>query len=391
MVWDARPARLASSEVQHVLSLEGLSRRFQRVLRADPLRLRLDFSDTRLAKRHLAWLALPSWKDRVEALTLYNWPAPASEERSRNFLDPSLCTHGDVVSPLLAVLRASQRASLRQLLGMPLSLDGVPERLPDNVDVDSEVDSSAPLVDLSMFLVTELGVPSGTCDCFVYGNLPQTLVTLLCRGSYACNFAGHWVPCPAALAAARLPSLSNVHLFDSNLVVSTSECFPALTGWHAAIETDRFVLQFNSDLVDMPGSLFPGAREVRIDTRRMEIQHNDDEGDLMDVDVAEAAEAIVDAIADMLCPPCLERMEIKSGSEFPCIWILENGDTPLANRRVWQWVMGKLIRAHMSQFAFEVHDGLQKEVAWRRLPAPGTPEHDAASALTAKALEWASA
>jgi len=134
-------------EVQHALLLEGLSRRFTRVLRADPLRLRLDFSDTRLARRHLAWLALPSWTDRVEALTLYNWPAPASEERSRNFLDPSLCTHSDVVSPLLAVLRIFQRASLRQLLGMPLRQDGVPIPIPvpDNSDEDSDSDVSEPL------------------------------------------------------------------------------------------------------------------------------------------------------------------------------------------------------------------------------------------------------
>ncbi len=64
---------------------------------------------------------------------------------------------------------------------------------------------------------------------------------------------------------------------------------------------------------------------------------------------------------------------------------------PGANRRVWQWLMGKLIRAHGSQFAFEVRDGQQTEAAWWRLPAPGTPEYDAVSVLTADALEWASA
>ncbi len=388
MVWDARPARLASLEVQHALSLEGLSRRFRRVLRADPLRLRLDFSDTRLARRHLAWLALPSWTNRVEALTLYNWPAPASEERSRTFLDPSLCTHGDVVSPLLAVLRAFQCASLRQLLGMPLRQDGVPvpKRMPDIDDVDSSRDVSVPLVDLSMFRLTELGVPSSSVDhYFAYDKLPQTLVSLLYRGSYECSFACRWVPRAAALEAARLPCLSNMHLSGSNLVVFSLNCFPAATGWRAAIEADRLVLVVDSGSVDMPGSMFPGAREVRIDARRVEIQHMTEGGN---VAVAAPAEAVLDAVASMLCPPCLERMEIKSGSEFPSIWVLENSHMPLTNRRAWQWVMMELVRAHMFQFAFEVQDGAQKEVGWWRLPAPGTPERDAACMQTAKVLEW---
>jgi hypothetical protein len=227
--WDARPARLAGAEVQHALSLERLSKRFQRVLRADPLRLRLDFSDTRLAQRHLDWLAAPSWADRVEALTLYNWPAPAGEERSRNFLDPSLCTDGDVVSPLLAVLRAGQRASLRQLLGMPLRLDGVPipMRIPDNFDgEDSDSQLPVPLVDLSMFCLKQLGVPSGFGNGFVYGNLPQTLVTLLYRGSYRASSVCRWVPCAAAHAAARLPCLSSVHLSGSTLVVVAPHLLP---------------------------------------------------------------------------------------------------------------------------------------------------------------------
>jgi len=107
--------------------------------------------------------------------------------------------------------------------------------------------------------------------------------------------------------------------------------------------------------------------------------------------VGEPAEAIMDTFVGMLCPPCLERMEIKSGNEFPMIWLLEEMGMPGAYRRVWQWLMGKLIRAHGSQFAFEVRDGQQKEAAWWRLPAPGTPEYDAASVLTADALEWASA
>ena len=101
------------------------------------------------------------------------------------------------------------------------------------------------------------------------------------------------------------------------------------------------------------------------------------------------AEAVVDAVADMLCPPCLERMVIKSGPQFLGIVALGIFDASFGNRRVWQWVMRKLIHAHMGQFAFEVHDGEQKEVAWWRLPALGTREHDAASLLTEETLAWA--
>ena len=122
-----------------------------------------------------------------------------------------------------------------------------------------------------------------------------------------------------------------------------------------------------------------------IDARRVIFCHTDDAG------LGTGGVSVVNALADTLCPPCLERMVIKSGSEFPSIWVLENSDLPLTNRRIWQWVMMELMRAHMFQFAFEVHDGPQKEVGWWRLPAPGTPEHDAARMLTVKAIEWVAA
>ena len=322
-----------------MLSLERLSKRFERVLRAEPLRLRLNFSDTRLVQRHLDWLAHPSWKDRVEALTLYNWPAPASEERSRNFLDPGLCTAGDAVSPLLAVLRASQRASLRELLGMPLRLDGVPipRWIPANFDDDTNSESQlpVPLVDLSMFCLKQLGVPSGYRNWFVCSNLPQTLVTLLYRGSYPASSVCDWEPCAAAHAAARLPCLSNIHLSGSTLVVFAPYSFPAVSGWHATIEAELLGLQVDSGSVDMPAGLFPGAREVRIDTRRVDVKHVNNEGG--DMVVGEPADAVMDALVDMLCPPGLERMDIKSGSEFPHVWLLEDvhAGVPGADRRVW--------------------------------------------------------
>ncbi len=179
IVWDARPASEASSEVQVALLLQSVSRRFQHVLRAHPLQLRLDFSNMQLAKRHLAWLALPAWKDHVTSLTLYNWPAPACEGRSRIFLEPGLCAGNDVASPLLTVLRANERGSLRQLLGMPLRLGGIMPP-PENTTVSRNQAlkslRSTLVVDLRAFHITHLGVVGGFGDIIEYNMLPQTVV-----------------------------------------------------------------------------------------------------------------------------------------------------------------------------------------------------------------------
>ena len=191
-MWDARPASEACSEVQLALSLRGVSRRFQQVLRAYPLLLRLDFSHTRLAERHLAWLTLPAWKDHVTSLTLYNWLAPACEARSRNFLHPGLCAENDVVSPLLTVLLANQRGSLRQLLGMPVRLCGVQEAAEPTPDIagmsceqiiESALLRVVPHVDLCAFHLTYLGVPVSYFEEIQFDKVPQTMVSLLYRAA----------------------------------------------------------------------------------------------------------------------------------------------------------------------------------------------------------------
>jgi hypothetical protein len=203
IVWDARPASEASFEVQLALSLQCLSRRFHQVLRAHPLPLRLDFSNTQLAERHLTWLELPTWKDHLTSLTLYNWPAPAREGCSRIFLAPGLCAESDVVSPLLTVLRANQRGSLRQLLGMPLRLGGV-MHLPANSGLSDDQFAKSlqntPSVDLSAFHLTHLGVSGGFSDYIEFDKLPQTMVSLVYRAACEEASMSFWQPCAAALA-----------------------------------------------------------------------------------------------------------------------------------------------------------------------------------------------
>jgi len=148
------------------------------------------------------------------------------------------------VSPLLAVLRANQRASLRQLLGMPLRLGGVaappPYDLPD--EQVQEALPCTPFVDLSAFRIEHLGVPGGLSNCIISDMLPRTLVSLTSRAAYALMRAHYWQPSSAASAALRLPSLASVHLRSGTVTVDPT-CFPVLAGWRADIDTDEVIVE----------------------------------------------------------------------------------------------------------------------------------------------------
>ncbi len=379
IVWDARPASEASSEVQLALSLQCVSRRFQQVLRAHPLQLRLDFSDRQLAERHLTWLALPAWKDHVASLSLYNWLAPACEGRSRNVLDPGLCAQSDVVSPLLTVLRANQRGSLRRLQGMPLRLGGV--RPPPDYSVMSrdqwESLPRMPLVDLSAFHLTHLGVSGGLCDDFELSKLPQTVVSLVYRAAYT-EADVRFSPSFAA-AEVQLPNLGGVSVDGGSPVIDLT-CSRALDGWHAKIEGKRvsMIVWSAGQFPTLSRSPLVGTREVRIDARCVTIRY---------MSCAGEEDIGLEAFLDLLYPPCLESMEIISGSEYPMIGKYPGEPIPNA----WRLLLRKMMSAYGSQFAFEIDDGPHKRAAWRRWPAPGTPEHDAACKLHKEARHWAAA
>jgi len=118
---------------------------------------------------------------------------------------------------------------------------------------------------------------------------------------------------------------------------------------------------------------------VCIDARRVIFCHTDDAG------LGTGGVSVVNALADTLCPPCLERMEIRSGSEWPSIPMLED---PYTARTVWQWLLFVLILARDSQYTFEICDGLEKRVSWRRLPVEGTAEHHDAKRSTLRVMLW---
>ncbi len=380
IVWDARSASEASSEVQLALSLLCLSRRFQRVLRAHPLQLRLDFSNTQLAERHLTWLALPAWTDHVTSLTLYSWLAPACEGHNRDLLDTGLCAENDVVSPLLTVLHANQHASLRQLLGMPLRLGGVhaepPPASPDDmlsmsIDLISDLEQYIRHVDLSAFNLTHLGVLGGFGDDIDFNELPQTLVSLAYRAAVREPHVRFSQLCGGGLA--------DVSVFGGPPVIDLT-CCRALDGWHAEVEGYRvliFVCSAGHFFPHGPSSTLIGMREVRIDARYITICY---------MSCAGEENLGFEVFLDLLCPPCLVGMEIISGRDFPSI-DLHRARIPGA----WRLIMRQMMYAHGSRFAFEIDDGRQKRAAWRRWPAPGTQEHDTARRLHEAAWTWAAA
>jgi len=309
IVWDARPASEASSEVQLALSLQCLSRRFQQVLlRAHPLPLRLDFSNMQLAERHLAWLALPAWKDHVASLTLYNWLAPACEGRSRMFLDPGLCTENDVVSPLLTVLHANQRGSLWQLLGMPLRLGGVcTEPPPDSSSMsdDQFVDflQRTPHVDLSALHLTHLGVSGGFDDDIEFNVLPQMMISLSYRAAYEEG--------DVSFSQSFGGALADVDVYGGSPAVFLT-CSQALDDWHASIEGESLVMNVWSadDCPHLPSSTSTGTTEVRIDARHITACYYPCAGE---------ENLGFEALLDVLCPPRLERVEVISGGDHPDI------------------------------------------------------------------------
>jgi hypothetical protein len=316
----------------------------------------------------------------LTSLTLYNWLAPACEGRSRNFLDPSLCAEDDMIPPLLTVLHANQRGSLRQLLGMPLRLGGVAEPPPDVLENrDQYIESllRTPHVDLSTFHLTHLGVSGGFNDTLKLDMLPQTMVSLQYTPAYGQASVRFSSPFAAAPALVQLPNRADIHVCGGSPAVDLIR-LQALDGWHAKIEGGIVVMSvLSAELFSvLPSRMFTGMKDVRINARNVTMCHYS----------RAREEPGFEALVDLLCPPCLDSMEIYSGTNYPTI-----GQYPglHAIPNAWRLMMQKMISGYGQRFAFEIDDGLQKRAAWRRWPAPGTREHHAACRLHEAAAAWA--
>jgi hypothetical protein len=155
----------------------------------------------------------------------------------------------------------------------------------------------------------------------------------------------------------------------------------AIDSWHAKMEGASVAMDvWDANLYPhRPSIPSTGMREVRILARFVAMCYHSCAGE----------ERIgPEALLDLLCPPCMESMEIRSGSDYPTIGQLP-GQHNIPN--AWRIVMRKMMHAYGSQFAFEVDDGPQKRAAWRRWPAQGTQEHDTACRLHEEARNWATA
>jgi len=317
----------------------------------------------------------------VTLLTLYNWRVPACEARSRNALDPGLCSKKDVISPLLTVLHANQHGSLRQLLGMPLRLAGVRmeplPQLPDDtssmsIDHMSDLLQYTPHVNLSALDLTHLGVSGGLGDNINFDELPQTLVSLSYRAAVTEANVGFSQPCTAAMA--------DVSAFGGSPAVDFTRS-GTLDSWHANVE-GRSV---HMDAVTGPHPILPcrtytGTRDVRIAARDVSMCHYSCAG--------EQKIGLEEAFLDLLCPPCMESMDIKSGRDYPTV-----GQSPGQHDipDAWRLLMRQMMSAYGSKYAFQIDDGAAKRAAWRRWPAPGTHEHGAARRQHEEAINWAHA
>ena len=401
--WSSRPKqRPASAEVRHVLQLQGVCRRFSRLLLEQPLLLELDFSNTLLGDRHLHWLASPAWANRVEALTLYGWEGQTChgkgcllEQVRRTGADPaSRQLHQgprqghDALLRLLRVL-ANQQGALQRLHGVP-SKHGYSTEWCGRVP---------PPVDLSMFKLTHAGI---TCTYFEtelkptqLPRLPPTLVSL----QYCINRADvsmfRGTPClpqcvsGTLLDAARvLPSLAHIS-FTGNLSGVDAEVLPADGVERITIATEHKLSMFTW-LHDREGlvrkSLFSKAQTVHLLARELELWPDGDDYEFESYDWAQFDVHDVDAMPRFFCPDTLNEAVIVTRSAFPVYKVFGGVD-------LWGWrlVMRILIAARASLFAFEVRDDAgDKCVAWRRWPPQGTPAHEAAARLHAEAVRWAS-
>jgi len=182
-----------------------------------------------------------------------------------------------------------------------------------------------------------------------------------------------------AQALVQLPCLEDVYVSGGMVVDLTSP--QALDGGHAKIEGLSVVIDVWSAGLHpyRPRNTFTGTREVRIDATYIR---------MCNFICAGENSLDLEAFFELLCPPCLETMEIISGCHFPRLRH-HPGQNEIPN--AWRLVMGKMMAAYGSKFAFQVEDGVPKRTAWRRWPTPGTREHDAACRLHKDAKIWAAA
>ncbi len=362
-VWADRPPRPARKEVRGAADLASVCRRWRELLRAPPLPLALDFSARCLSGAQRRWLLEPAQAGRVEAARLHSrdamWEQPLFEDFEFR--------HG----------------------GALLQLSGVPLRLVASVSQEADPD-----LDLSGLRLTKLGVDccdirdlcrldDGSWAAYLWLEpecLPGTLEELELLGFYG-GWLGSlaWAPCVGAGSVGRLPRLQTLRVTtrknkDNALETDT---IPLLQGFPGlpCFEVD----ESHGDGLHLEVGLFGQVRRVRIVAGGYLALWDDQE------DVA--------VFVDRLCHAGLQAAELCGKREVDLVGPHECS--------VAHDVVRDMISRYGDRFAVDVgsagkpRDGrsCDKEelhrLAWRRWPAPGAPDLQAAKAAHEYARAWA--
>jgi len=357
--WADRPPRPAAKEMRAAAGLASLCRRVRELLCAPPLPLALDFSAARLSIAQLCWLREPAQAGRVEAASFH---------------------HKDLVwEPLsLKSFLALHGRTLLHLSGVPLQLLACVSQ------------GQRPGLDLSGLRLTKLGIhcieierllrvePPGHV-WFWPERLPGSLEELHLLSLYD-DWLGSlaWAPRPCQDSgsglAGRLPRLHTLRVTRLRRTpafsidrVSLLDGFPVLP----AFEVDGSGMD-----IHVHDNLFGRVRFARIVASGFVslLHRHGDEA----------------TFVDRLCPAGLQAAELCAGTRCKL-----SEDRTFGEEVVWELISrcGERYAVEVGVYASpgEGYRALIYRLAWRRWPARGAPDLQAARAAHERARAWTAA
>ena len=371
--------RTRAEEVRCALQLRSVCQRVGRLLRAQPLPLRLDSSlplgsGTGFQQKHLHWLASAAQQDSVASLTRRGWDMSWEQRHAaavRTQRSPARVTLTEsqllqvlagkylvdvTEAQLVQVLAGNQRRSLRRLHGIWAD----------------DVGHAKWQVDLSAFALTHVGLMLGHIVHVVCAAaLPGTLETLACYKLW--NYEGPGGGDMEALLhnVCLLPCLARIHMRCHKI------CLPPETavwsGKHVVLTAENVLLHFRESPEGGLG-VFGAAASVRIVVGTIEFMFGHMEQ--------------VSALAYMLCPDTLGEAVLETDIQRGVEYTYNFMAIPPAME--WRQVLHALIVGRGDLFAFEVETKLGRiRLAWKRWPPSGTRARDAAAKLHRQSADWA--
>ena len=361
--WADRPRRPAAEELCAAAGLASVCRRMRALLRERPLPLALDFSAAPLSTAQRRWLLDPAQAGRVEAAHFH----VASEADAGALWE----------QPVLASLLALHGRTLQHMSGVPLHL------------VARTIEEERPALDLSALRLTTLGLDCYAVRlCVIHADfkyfwperLPGTLQELHLLGLEGSGL-GYlaWALHSRAALAGRLPRLRTVRVTGAAngemLNVWRTSLLEAFTSL-PRLEVDGTGLDVSVDI-----GLFKQVGSVRIQAGgRLGVCADEWEGEAV--------------LVDCLCRAGLQAAELGAEDGVGP----RHSDGPLLHK-----IVRDMISRHGDCFAVDVGVAEQlyddhgdwdqsviiRRLAWRRWPAPGAPDLQAARAAHERARAWA--